>query len=528
QSEESADINETDVKVLSEEIIDTEEGTIELTILPSQVDEIVEDKPEENEQPIETGELEAQPPTSEVIETDRDTVEMSVMPSEVDQISHQPDEETTVEFDVVEKKSVPEDFATEIEVDEVEVSNITVSVDTVEIEKQSEQELAELVIPMSEPTEDTIEDETSEMKMVIQIPSSVSEISEDGTQEVEAPFAEQVVETAETFVISSAEIQADLADNVPTETELTTQDEVQEDIKETAPSDVTSVTETEAVLTLENVIPVAEKESKVDVIVEPSHHESTLTVNVTGSELPETEVDKMEEVTLEVQMEEMEIVKPETIITEKEAPVISETETTDTVETHKEEIEFQIKRPVLEQQPEEVQFSIQLEPHAETSTIQLQPEEDYQITEEEPVQETEVPQQTVMEEDVNEEPYREELTFQINPGKAQELEEMNITLQVSQVQPDVDTQEISEVDELMPQVEQTIQLMDQTEDGRAPEFTWGLMSLKVMDGEEVKFRCEVTAEPMPEISWYHDDKLITENQDFNLTYDIESGACTLL
>ena len=39
---------------------------------------------------------------------------------------------------------------------------------------------------------------------------------------------------------------------------------------------------------------------------------------------------------------------------------------------------------------------------------------------------------------------------------------------------------------------QTIQLMDQTEDGRAPEFTWGLMSLKVMDGEEVKFRCEVS------------------------------------
>ena len=37
-----------------------------------------------------------------------------------------------------------------------------------------------------------------------------------------------------------------------------------------------------------------------------------------------------------------------------------------------------------------------------------------------------------------------------------------------------------------------MQLMDQTEDGRAPEFTWGLMSLKVMDGEEVKFRCEVS------------------------------------
>ena len=33
---------------------------------------------------------------------------------------------------------------------------------------------------------------------------------------------------------------------------------------------------------------------------------------------------------------------------------------------------------------------------------------------------------------------------------------------------------------------------------------------------------------MPEITWYHDDKIITENQDFNLSYDLESGACTLL
>lgn len=33
---------------------------------------------------------------------------------------------------------------------------------------------------------------------------------------------------------------------------------------------------------------------------------------------------------------------------------------------------------------------------------------------------------------------------------------------------------------------------------------------------------------MPEISWFHDDKIITENQDFNLTYDIQSGSCTLL
>lgn len=70
--------------------------------------------------------------------------------------------------------------------------------------------------------------------------------------------------------------------------------------------------------------------------------------------------------------------------------------------------------------------------------------------------------------------------------------------------------------------------VDIPEGHSAPMFTWGLTSLKVMDGEEAKFRCEVTGEPMPEISWYHDDKQLAETQDFKLTYDLESGACTLL
>ena len=64
--------------------------------------------------------------------------------------------------------------------------------------------------------------------------------------------------------------------------------------------------------------------------------------------------------------------------------------------------------------------------------------------------------------------------------------------------------------------------------GKAPEFTWSLMSLKVMDGEEVKFHCDITGQPMPEISWFHDDKEISENQDFKITYSKDTGACTLL
>ena len=56
-------------------------------------------------------------------------------------------------------------------------------------------------------------------------------------------------------------------------------------------------------------------------------------------------------------------------------------------------------------------------------------------------------------------------------------------------------------------------MMESVEEG-SPEFTWGLTSLTVMDGEEAKFFCEVKAEPTPEIAWFHDEKPIGENQDF--------------
>ena len=39
--------------------------------------------------------------------------------------------------------------------------------------------------------------------------------------------------------------------------------------------------------------------------------------------------------------------------------------------------------------------------------------------------------------------------------------------------------------------------------GQAPEFTWGLMSLKVMDGEEVKFHCEVSKKTKHEHSLHY-------------------------
>eukprot|EP00106_Octopus_bimaculoides_P016754 XP_014784196.1 PREDICTED: titin-like isoform X3 [Octopus bimaculoides] len=64
--------------------------------------------------------------------------------------------------------------------------------------------------------------------------------------------------------------------------------------------------------------------------------------------------------------------------------------------------------------------------------------------------------------------------------------------------------------------------------GKAPIFTWHLTSLKVMDGEEVKFYCEIDGQPMPEIVWYHEEVPISENQDFKSIYNKETGSCSLL
>ena len=48
-----------------------------------------------------------------------------------------------------------------------------------------------------------------------------------------------------------------------------------------------------------------------------------------------------------------------------------------------------------------------------------------------------------------------------------------------------------------------------------------------MDGEEVKFICRVAGNPIPEISWYHNNKLVVDNPDFKTHYDRNSGECVL-
>ncbi|CAH1803279.1 unnamed protein product, partial [Owenia fusiformis] len=63
-----------------------------------------------------------------------------------------------------------------------------------------------------------------------------------------------------------------------------------------------------------------------------------------------------------------------------------------------------------------------------------------------------------------------------------------------------------------------------------PEFISKLEpQLKVMDGDEVTFRCSISsrARPVPTITWFHDNKVVEETPDFQLRYISETGECIM-
>ena len=51
--------------------------------------------------------------------------------------------------------------------------------------------------------------------------------------------------------------------------------------------------------------------------------------------------------------------------------------------------------------------------------------------------------------------------------------------------------------------------------------------MQVIDGEEARFVCKVTGNPMPVVTWYHNGQLVVDNQDFNIAYDKNTGECIL-
>ena len=64
-------------------------------------------------------------------------------------------------------------------------------------------------------------------------------------------------------------------------------------------------------------------------------------------------------------------------------------------------------------------------------------------------------------------------------------------------------------------------------EGTPPKYTVNLKSFKVMDGEEVKFKAEVIGNPMPEVTWFRNGRLVEENPDFRTFYDRKTGEVML-
>ena len=272
--------------------------------------------------------------------------------------------------------------------------------------------------------------------------------------------------------------------------------QVEETERKEVPMDVTDAPSEEVTMTIQ----IGEKE--VPEVTETTQVETTEITKTFAVEVPEVEEKHKEEITIDTQEKPMEAVQFQIQIGESEVPettVITDTETTtETVsktielatveETHRDEITLDIS-----QKPETIQMEIDI-PTEVQETVQLTTE----VTEEAPAATPEVRETT-----------KEEITLEIK-GKPVEMKEMEIKIPV---RPKEET-ETSPKQTSPLTAPTTEEIFDGFQEEGAPEFTWGLVNLKVMDGEEAKFRCEVEASPTPEISWFHDEKPIAENQDF--------------
>ena len=71
--------------------------------------------------------------------------------------------------------------------------------------------------------------------------------------------------------------------------------------------------------------------------------------------------------------------------------------------------------------------------------------------------------------------------------------------------------------EVTSDVEATATLAEQ-EKAVAPEFVVVLEDVKVKEGKPVKFVAKATGEPVPKITWYHDNEPITDGDIYKIRY----------
>lgn len=465
-----------------------------------------------------------------VIETSKEVITLPESEQEIPQeltiqVDEKPHEEVSFSFAIGDTETTTVESTTTSEITEETESQFTF--ETTDVEETRQQEVTFEEMPL-ETTELVIED------------SSISgaPVSMDTTEsEMSFTFQEQPSESVE----FSLEMQPE---KEITEQEITTFTEgASSGTVETFELPVSQETYTdEMTLTIEGQpkeeteFTIQLQEVEVPQQMEETIPEQTTDVKILEQEVPEVEGKYEESMTLQIEQQPSEEFEMTLEVTgpEKQTTVVKETTSTEIIGNVGEAFTFKI--------PESEESTLQISTVETEERPQEEIEMTFQLTDQQVPEVTEV---TAMES--TSESQTQEVTFAIS--EIEESDKSEITLEVEDKpkeevkltlrMPSKDDENVARIvitkeekteAESVKEATTTQEIFNvEIPDGDTPpEFTWGLTSLKVMDGEEAKFRCELRGIPTPHVDWFHNDKPIYETQDFHLTYDTETGACTLL
>lgn len=377
--EETKKMDDSQIEAPVSETIETERETLEMTTVSSEVELVSEEakKPDEIEVVKEDMEIQI---SRDQIPTEEQLIEMTFTTSVTDEITED-QTETTEEQIIVDQQVSTEEKVIPSQAESTDISIVPSEVGfTVTGDTPEEIQKVKVEIPFTLPPE-TISAEEMEIQMAVQQPSEISEITEEKELEADKPIDEQIAEMTEIIVVPFSGSEADQTIEIPTEVELTVETKKVEETQGTCDQDI-SIIQSEEVVHLETQIPAPEQESKVEDVTADISGEIVFKVDVPQKEVGQLSEEPSQEITLDIQMTEEEILKPDVI---------------------DEQIEVQ-----LSIQPEETEVtSMEL-------TVDSTPAEVTII-------------EDASEEKMETETHRDEITFQL-PGKTQPLEETVIVV----------------------------------------------------------------------------------------------------
>lgn len=406
-----------------------------------------------------------------------------------------------------------------------QISEVT-QVETFVTERESISETSRTVIQEFEVGEDVAITDSTAVEVVIQTQPEAPETKETGTEPVPK---------------MTSEIGVDAVEMKPETTEMGT-------VTETTEMEVQPEPQPEAVEVKEELVvqvPPSVTEQKTGEMVE-----ATFELPTEAPEEMEVTPTQPEEVVQEVTVETAEI-KTETpqefveemivqIPPKEEGPAQVPEE--ETVTESVEEVTVQTTEEVTSETvtfETEVEGEIQPMETVET-VIQIGKEEQAPQEESAPMEEVSgtfvidaLQSQEEIETETIEAPESQEIELQLAPvteiGEQTVTETITLTTEEEEVT--AEEQQIEETATI--ESEFTITMEGSTESleaapEEAPEFVEMLQPQRVKDGERVTMTCRVIGTPFPEITWQHNEEIITESSDFEVITETETGICKLV